>query len=179
MTKINTISPNTQAVFIRPALLSEANEYSALRQEALRDNPGAFGASYQAGEACSIDWAKQTLTEDPLIVQNFVAEHQKELIGMVTIRRDRGVKSQHQAHITRVYIKPEWRGQGIINTFMQACITWAQQHNIIILKLAVTCTNTAAIRAYNRLGFNIYGTDPKCLYLNGEYYDEYLMSREL
>lgn len=170
---------NNHSATIRPASPTEYEAYSALRQEALRDNPTSFGASYQAGEACSLEWAKAALEEDPAYVQNFVAEYQGALVGMATIRRGRGVKAQHQASITRVFITPQWRRLGILDAFMQACVAWAQQNEVIILKLAVVSTNTTAIRAYTRLGFNIYGTDPKCLFHEGVYYDEYLMAQEL
>ena len=41
--------------------------------------------------------------------------------------------------------------------------------------LAATATNAAAVALYESLGFERYGTEPRALYVNGRYLDEYLM----
>jgi RimJ/RimL family protein N-acetyltransferase len=47
------------------------------------------------------------------------------------------------------------------------------------LHLGVVCSNTRAFTLYESLGFSVYGTDKEALYVNGEYLDEYLMSKKL
>jgi RimJ/RimL family protein N-acetyltransferase len=46
-----------------------------------------------------------------------------------------------------------------------------------VLKLGVVTTNEAAINCYRKVGFTIYGLEPKSIQVNGSYYDEYLMAR--
>jgi len=41
----------------------------------------------------------------------------------------------------------------------------------------VLTVNTPAIRCYDRCGFSIFGVEPKAIFYNGVYYDEFLMSR--
>gem|GEM_PF-6583094 len=43
------------------------------------------------------------------------------------------------------------------------------------LHLNVVTTNTAAARLYEAVGFSVYGTDPRVLKIDQNYFDEYLM----
>ena len=166
-------------VIIRPAGLADASAFTALREEALRDNPTVFGSSYEARENCTLDWALRVLAEDPREVTNFIAEQEGNLIGLTAIRRGRGRKVQHAATLAAVFVRPEWRGLGIIDGLLEACCAWARARQVIIIKLAVVTTNPAAIKAYQRNGFVIFGQDPKVILYEGVYYDEYIMAREL
>jgi RimJ/RimL family protein N-acetyltransferase len=57
--------------------------------------------------------------------------------------------------------------------------TWAKARKIILVKLGVAATNISAIRCYERCGFSTYGTEPRAIFYEGKYYDEFLMSRSL
>ena len=43
----------------------------------------------------------------------------------------------------------------------------------------VAVGNTPAIRLYQKAGFEIYGTEPRALFVNGRYIDEHMMVRFL
>jgi RimJ/RimL family protein N-acetyltransferase len=62
---------------------------------------------------------------------------------------------------------------------IEMCAEWARESGVVILKLGVMANNESAIRCYKRCGFTIYGTEPRALFCEGQYYDEYLMSRDL
>jgi RimJ/RimL family protein N-acetyltransferase len=163
-------------VIIRPARLEDAIQFSGLRTEALRDNPTVFGSSY---ESCDLAWALQVLKSNIQDGCNFIAESSTELLGMAGIRRNQRLKTRHSATIGGVYIRPDWRGQGIIDGLIEACLDWAKKQQVVIIKLAVVTSNQAATRAYQRLGFTIYGTEPKVIFYEGVYYDEFLMSTDI
>ena len=174
-----TLSTPRGIVTIRPGEPADAIPMSELRQEALRDNPTVFGSSYEFRESCTPEWAARVLAEDPQEVCNFVAECKQELIGMTAIRRTRGQKVRHQANLFSVFVRPDWRGLGIVDGIFEACFEWARMHEIVILKLSVVQSNYSAVKAYQRLGFVITGTDPRAILYDGVYYDEFYMAKDL
>ncbi|HEY3312077.1 MAG TPA: GNAT family N-acetyltransferase [Anaerolineales bacterium] len=176
---IATISNSRGKISIRQAEPADAVPFSELRLQALHDNPTVFGSSYEARENCSPEWALDILSADPQQQASFVAESGGILLGMTSIRRNHKQKVRHSAGIAGVYVRPEWRGLGIVDALFKACFEWAQNQQVIIVKLAVVTTNPAAFHAYQRLGFSVFGTEPKVIYYDGVYYDEYLMSRNI
>jgi RimJ/RimL family protein N-acetyltransferase len=109
----------------------------------------------------------------------YFAVHENELVGTCGIYRGDSPKTQHSGTIAGVYVRPNWRGLQIADELIAACIEWAQSHDMKIVKLGVTSTNTAAIRCYTRCGFTVYGTEPQAISTNGAMYDELLMARSL
>lgn len=116
---------------------------------------------------------------DDLEAAIFFAEHEDHLIGMTGIARGRSPKTKHGAEVWGVYVTPQWRGLHIAEELIRACRDWAVARGIVILRLAVVATNRPAIRCYERCGFVTYGTEPRSLFFEQEYYDEYLMSLSL
>ncbi|KGX92275.1 hypothetical protein N781_17515 [Pontibacillus halophilus JSM 076056 = DSM 19796] len=47
------------------------------------------------------------------------------------------------------------------------------------LELHVVTANEPAIKLYNQRGFEIEGTIRNSLYIDGHYYDEYIMAKQL
>jgi RimJ/RimL family protein N-acetyltransferase len=62
---------------------------------------------------------------------------------------------------------------------LNRCIDWAKKNGIRVINLGVNISNIAAIRAYSRSGFTVYGVEPRLIFYNGDYYDELLMARLL
>jgi len=109
----------------------------------------------------------------------FFAEYDQQLIGMMGIRTGLSVKTRHSADIWGVYVHPGWRGLHIAEALIDACVNWAEMRQVDIVKLGVVTSNTSAIRCYERCGFTIYGTEPRAIFYEGNYYDEYMMSRDI
>ena len=176
---VTTIATPNGKVMIRPGRLADAVLLTELREKALRDNPTLFGSSYEARENCTLEWSQKVLGANPHESCNFLAEYGQKILGTAGIRRYSGQKTRHSATIGGVYIRPEWRSMGIVNGLFEACLDWAKKEQITILKLAVVTSNLPALKAYQRLGFSIYGTEPKVIQYEGVYYDEYLLAREV
>jgi len=176
---ITTIATTRGRIIIRPAGSTDALQFCELRQENLRDYPTFFGSSYEARENCSEEWAIKVLQGNPLEGGSFVAEYEHRLLGMTNIRRSLNIKLRHWATITGVYVRPDWRGLGIVDGLFEACFEWAKKQQLVLVKLAVVTSNPIALKAYQRLGFSIYGKEPKVISYEGAYYDEYLMSRDI
>lgn len=164
------------AIVIRQSNMADAFNFRNLRLNALQDSPTAFSMDYQKASNYPLKYWEETLTMDDQESAIFFAEHEDQLIGMTGIARGRSPKTKHAADIWGVYISPEWRGLHIAEELIKSCTAWAKMREIVILRLAVVATNKPAIRCYERCGFTMYGTEPRSLFLQGKYYDEYLMS---
>ena len=101
------------------------------------------------------------------------------LVGMTGIYRDASPKTQHNGNIWGVYVRSGWRGLRIADQLIEACIAWARQRQIRLVRLAVITSNASAMQCYLRCGFSGYGVDPEVIYSGGVYHDELLMVRKL
>ena len=166
-------------ISIRIATSEDAQALFELRLEALSAHPEAFAADVESTRARGVqDWVDQ-ITRDAndqtgIIV---IAKAGNELIGMSGVGRGHWPKTRHTAIVWGVYVQPAWRGQHIAQAILDECIHWSAEHRIVVLKLGVLTSNKAAIRCYERAGFTTHGIEPKSIFFDGVYYDEYLMSR--
>ena len=168
-------------IAIRPTREDDAVAYRELRLEALRTHPEAFGADYEESLARPIERWQQNVRDGAGtdLGITYVAEVAGGLVGMTGIYRDSGAKMRHRGIIWGVYVRADWRGAGIAEALIDACVRWAEIQGLRLVTLSVVTTNAAAIRCYVRCGFSVYGMDPEVIYHNGVYYDELLMVRRL
>jgi len=163
---------------IREATPSDVIQFRDLRLFALQDAPTAFSADYQVHLSRPMSFWEGRLNFDEY-GSLFFAEHAGSLIGMTGIRQRESPKTKHSAEILSVYVRPEWRGLHIAEGLMDLCVQWAKAREVNILKLGVMATNTSARRCYERCGFKIYGTEPRDVFYEGQYYDLHLMFRDI
>jgi RimJ/RimL family protein N-acetyltransferase len=166
------------SVLVREATVSDAEKFRDLRLFALQESPIAFPVDYGVNVNHPMTfWEDRLKTGETGAI--FFAEHENQLIGMLGIRRSESPKTKHSATIWGVYVRPEWRGLHIAESLIEACIAWAKANDVNIVKLGVTAASTSAVRCYQRCGFIIYGTEPRGIFYEGQYYDGYLMYRSL
>ena len=179
MQLINRTLETTHGILaIREAAISDATQFRELRLHALQNTPTAFSADYQKNADQPMSYWEGRLEKD----ENgtiFFAESTQALIGMAGIRRGQSIKTQHGAGIWGVYVRPEWRGLHIAGALVECCIEWARARQVDIVKLAVVTVSTSAVRCYERCDFRAYGTEPRAILHDGQYYDEFLMARIL
>jgi ribosomal protein S18 acetylase RimI-like enzyme len=101
-----------------------------------------------------------------------------ELLGVAGFYVLAGPKLAHRGNIWGVYVRPAGRGKGLgrvlISHLLAEAATQVKQ-----VHLTVVTDNAAAVRLYQQLGFETYGTEPRSLMAGGRYFDEYLMVRKL
>ena len=166
-------------IVIRQSNLEDISSFRELRLEALKDSPTAFSMDYQRSSHYPTKYWEDRLVMDDLESAIFFAEHEGHLIGMTGIARGSSPKTKHGADIWGVYVTSEWRGLHIAEELIRSCKAWAKARDIVILRLGVVATNKSAIQCYERCGFVNYGKEPRSLFYEGKYYDEYLMSLNL
>jgi len=88
----------------------------------------------------------------------FVAERKHEIIGCLT-----GVLSEvpseypsRRTRLEKIFIKEEFRSQGVGSALVQAFIEWSKEIGVSRLFVRTYAENEGAIELYKRLGFRPY-----------------------
>ena len=160
---------------IRRLTGSDVDAYRATRLEALTNHPESYGTSPEAFSARSDETLVTQLTQ---LTYFGIITDGGDLAGIAAFAIDDGERERHRGWVMQVYVKPAWRGTGAALALLEAVAAHARAH-VIQLHLMVGAHNAPAIRLYEKAGFTIYGTDPRCLYVNGRYIDEHMMVRFL
>ncbi len=168
-------------IHLRAIQAEDIENYKDLRLEALKLYPKAFSSDYEDQNSHPMDfWAKRVKAAcnnpDQII---YLAETPEGLVGMAGLVRGESPKERHNALLVGIYVKAAYQGQGLAEALINACLEWGIVHGIHIVKLGVGAYNTPAFRLYQRLGFVQYGTEPKALWVDGEYLDEWQMAKEI
>ena len=168
-------------VTVRPTRESDAPAYRELRLQSLRAHPEVFGADHATSAARPIEHWRERMRAGAGGVGGvtYVAEAAEGLIGMTSLVRNDLAKTRHAANIYGVYTHPAWRGAGVADALLDACVEFARSLGLRLLKLGVVTTNASAIRLYGRHGFTVYGVEPEAIAADGVYYDELLMARRV
>lgn len=164
----------TASLAIRPLTAADAAAYRALRLQALRDHPQAFGASYEDEAARSLEMTAQRLDAGATNCV-FGAFAGLDLVGTAGfIVPDGSAKSRHKGLLVGVHVAPSHRGRAIGRALVAAVIDHARGH-VVLLQAAVGIDNAPALRLYESLGFRRYGLEEKALRVDGVFVDEALI----
>lgn len=153
----------------------DGESYRTLRLRALREEPEAFGSSYEEQAERPLEAFVERIRET---ATHFTlgAFDGEVLIGTVAFTREAGVKMRHKGVITAMYVAPEGRGHGVGRALLLSAVERARaQLGVEQIHLSVVTRNVAARALYTAVGFAVYGTEPRALKLGGEYLDEDLM----
>ena len=160
---------------IRQLTPADAADYRTIRLAALQNAPEAFGSTYEMEAARPMSgWEERLQTPGA-----FAAFMDGKIAGMARFVQDAGsAKERHKGSVYAMYVAPQARGQGIGSALLEALISHASGV-VEQLRLGVVDTNEAAIRLYQKHGFEIYGTEMRALKSEAGYSDEVLMVRFL
>lgn len=160
---------------VRRLAPQDAEEYRALRLEALREEPAAFGACLSEEMCRPLSWFGETLGRSAVFA---AMAPQGPLAGMLGLQRDGMSKRQHIAHVRGMYVRPGQRGRGVGAALLSAVIGHARGQ-VAVLQLVVGAANPGAIRLYQTAGFEVYGTERASLRVAGVDADSLLMALHL
>jgi RimJ/RimL family protein N-acetyltransferase len=105
-----------------------------------------------------------------------VAEVNNELVGYISASGSSLNRLKHIAKIG-IAIKTDYCGQGIGRGLFNALEKWGLENQIHRLELTVMTDNIGALILYKKMGFEIEGMKKHSLWINGEYADDYYMSK--
>lgn len=175
-----TLHPDLPSPILRPLVAADARIYFALRLGGLEESPLAFGRSAEEYRREPLETVAAGLDERPGERVTFGAFLSGELVGVMTLLRDAGLKKRHKAVLIAVYVAPAARGLGIGGQLLAALLDWAgAAPGLLQVRLSVSVTQTAARRLYAAQGFRIYGLESRALKVNGQDVDDELMMRVL
>ena len=169
----------TLSLSVRRLQPSDAPAYRELRLRALTQDPQAYMTS-----------AEEYLTRPlPEIAADLSAQDDRftlgahlgaRLVGIATLVRSTRQKQRHRADVMGVYVAPDVRGQGAGSALLTDLIRRARaMPGLAALGISVTETQTAARRLYERFGFEVWGTEPDALRLDGRALTELHLQRRL
>lgn len=154
-------------------------EWSRVRREALERDPAAFSSSIEEHQALPVEELRRRLSanRDGFVVGAF---EDGCLVGMAGFHRETGPKRRHKGRVWGVYVTASKRGQGVGRRLMEALLARAIQiPGVKQVVLSVTSTQQAAVALYRSLGFEIFGTEPRALNVDGRFIDEHYLSLPL
>lgn len=175
------ISAHGETITVRLAETKDAVLLRELRLEALSSDPRSFAADYEiSAKETSVKWVER-INENAAEEKGTIciAETDKGLIGMCGIQRGHWPKTRHSAVIWGVYVNQTWRGLHVAEAMIDSCCEWGKSHGVVTVKLGVNTHNEAAIRCYTRCGFGYYGNEPKAIFYENAFIDEFLMVKDL
>ncbi len=108
-----------------------------------------------------------------------VAEQEDgKLVGYLVVIGGNALRTKHSSYLVIGILTP-YRGLGIGTKLFKHLEEWATEHNIHRLELSVVTRNEPGLRLYKKMGFDIEGTKRHSLYIDGEFVDEFYMSKLL
>ena len=174
--------PNTLQVQIREITKTDAAQYRTLRLRALKEYPTIFSSSYETER----DWPLPAFADrlpntpgatDAFILGCFV---EGDLVGSIGFYRYEGPKLEHTGRIVAAHVAAEQQGKGYGRAMVVAALERARRvPGLSLIQLTATTTNERAISLYESFGFEIYGTSPRAMLVDGQYIDEHLMALKL
>lgn len=108
----------------------------------------------------------------------FLAENEGQLVGYLQVIGRSPRRIRHVVSIN-VAILQAFTGQGVGAKLFGELEKWARQNGIRRLDLSVMVNNIPAQKLYERLGFVREGLKRSSMFVDGEFIDEYYMSKWL
>ena len=164
-----------EGVNVRELTGDDAGDFRNLRLRALREHPDAFGSSYEAESAAPVEAAAERLRLNAESLDSFTlgAFRGSQLVGMVGFYQETREKTRHRGTIWGMYVPIEEQGKGIGRALLARALELARAlPGLEQVELQVVTRNMRARGLYGSFGFATYGTEPRALFVDGEYLDE-------
>jgi ribosomal protein S18 acetylase RimI-like enzyme len=165
---------------IRRFEVQDAEALWRLRMTALETDPWSFAESVEELRQISVEeYGRRIGAGDD---GNFVIgafEHDGAL-GMCGFYRETLPKRRHKGHLWGVFVAPVARGRGLGCALAERAIETARRlPDLKSIQLTVSITQDVARQLYRKLGFRVFGVEPRGLGIGGEFVDEEHMILDL
>jgi ribosomal protein S18 acetylase RimI-like enzyme len=153
---------------------SRWRDYRALRLESLEKSPLAFGSSFEEeaglGQA---EWKKRMKNAS-------FAMQGKNLAGMVVCSFNKETKFRHIAELYSFYVREGYRGRGIGTALLGHALRLAEDNELIIkVRLYVNSQQRAALKMYQKVGFEVVGTLEREMKVGNRSYTMLVMEKKI
>jgi ribosomal protein S18 acetylase RimI-like enzyme len=159
------------AVQIVPIALTHAARFRACLDAVARER--LYLAQTEALPLERIEaFVRDSVAQDAV---QFVALAGEQLVGWADIFAAWPESTRHRGTVG-MGVLAAWRGQGIGERLLRACLAKAADKGLTRIELEVRADNPRAIRLYERLGFRHEATMARGIRLDGGYIDALQMS---
>lgn len=152
---------------IRKLTANDAKAFQALRLEGLANHPCEFGTAYEEEVDLAISEVEARLDEGHI----YGAFQDGELAAIAGFRRYDRIKKQHKAELFGVYVSKTARGKGFGEALLRHVIAVAR-NDVEQLLATVANLNQPAKALYAKLGFTLFGHEPRAHKVGDRYYDQ-------
>ncbi len=152
---------------VRKLVASDTIAFQKLRLEGLANHPCEFGTAYEEEAALPINMIERRLDQGR-IYGPFL---DGELSAIAGFRRDERIKKRHKGELFGVYVAQGARGLGLGEAVVQEIVTVAR-NDVEQLLATVACLNNAAKALYAKLGFEVFGREPRAHKVGDRYFDQ-------
>ena len=122
-------------------------------------------------------WNAAAASRDEFLLGAF---NESELIGHLMFGKARGNHPwcKHVGYFAMMILKPYW-GQGLGQKMLQTMFAFAGSVDVTRIEASVRVDNSHGVRLYEKSGFLIEGTRRSSFLINGTYYDEHMIAKQL
>lgn len=132
----------------------EWRSYRAIRLEALRESPAAFGSTLAEEQSFDESTWRRRLRESATFVARVSGQATANPVGLVAVFRD---PEEGTHELVSMWVRPAARGNKVADALVRAVLDEAGDLGADTVHLWVTEPNTAARRLYERCGFSYTG----------------------
>ena len=163
-----------EGLTIRRAEADDCSEISEMFK-----SPKVYSGTLQVPYPSREYWRRR-LTENTDSVYTLVGVLNEQLVGTVTVVTFPERPRRKHVGVIAICVHGDWQGKGVGAELMRAIVDLADNWlNLTRLELEVYADNEAAIRLYERFGFEVEGTLRRHAFRDGEYVDSKVMGRLL
>lgn len=159
----------------------EWQKYKKVRLEALKNDPQAFGSSYdRENKKSDNEWKEKLMLSNTADSKKIFVGIDNDSNGFLAIGAAYAENDLGEWNLIAIYVDPKHRGQGISKILSSEIInTLKARRNVRRLILRVNVNQQAAVNLYRSLGFVIINKEEKQLLGDGNFYDEFEMALDL
>lgn len=157
---------------IRTLEPSDVELFYSFRLRGLRENPEAFGSTFEEESAMSAEVRRSHFhcAEENFVLGAFGEEGR--LIGVAGFYRATHLKLRHKGFVWGMYVSPDARGRGVGRALLSSVIERGKSlPGLEQLCLDVVTVNETARALYLSQGFQVYALEREAMKQGGEYYD--------
>lgn len=166
---------------VRRLTPADAVPYRALMLAAYARAPEAFTSTVAEREHLPLSWWAARTSGEPgtvdCVVGAFVAGR---LVGAAGLAGERQARTRHKGRLFGMFVQEDERGRGLGDLLVRQVLHEAGRlAEIRVVQLTVSEGNAAAIRLYQRCGFERFGLEPFAVRLGAMAISKVHMWREV
>jgi putative acetyltransferase len=155
--------------------LAEPDDSSALYE--MFTSAKLYASTLQLPYPSREQW-RQRLSDPGAGTYNLVGVAGSRVVGMFGLHTFPARPRRHHAAAVGLTVHEDWHGKGVGSALMRAGLDLADNWlGLTRLELEVYTDNEAAVRLYERFGFEREGLLRRHAYRDGRYVDAYMMAR--